>query len=505
MWGFSSTLLCSNSFLQRIPQAKCPQRSEKRTDGMILCQTADVLIIGGGAAGLSTALELARNGAKVRVLSRDVEEAAAKAAAGMLAPDAEGLEGDNEKLCKISRSMYPRFMECVEELSGKEIGYVSKSDYLLPILDKWTKPPPSPEAQFISAEELRIIEPALSSSVTGAYRVLGDGHVDNRRLIDGLVAACRALHVDICEGVSVQKLRISPDAPRITGVVLESGRIETAGHYVAAAGAWIRSLLPSLPVRPVKGQMLSLEPPQLFVESGQMLQHLLFASNAYIVPKDNGQKFFIGATEEEAGFSRSCTAGGTLKLLCAAIDLVPQFSNYTIAERWAGLRPTTPDYLPIVGESEYDNLTIATGYHRNGILLTPVTAKIVAACAMGQSAHLSADLQDILPSFSYKRFLHKSLDLDNGESVNTFAIGTRSSTVFDVKDFNEKNESSNDLVKAKAIEEAQKRTEALLGSGKVLVWKVLPDGTKIPIKPHERFIENQSRRASSADCLLARF
>jgi glycine oxidase len=367
----------------------------------------DVVIIGGGAAGLSTAVAAAMAGASVTVLSKAPEAAALRAAAGMLAPNVEALPpGAMADLAAASRAMYPDYVQMLQRLTGADLGYVSRGDVLFPLLNGERAPAGVARAgTFIGQDALRHVESALGPSVTGAYQVPGDAQVDNRALFHGLEKACRVLGVNVEHGADVAGVVTTADGRSVDHLVLTSGERVIAGHYVAAAGAWTQGILPNVPMRPVKGQMICLEPRAGPADDGQgKLQHLLFGHGVYVVPKQRGSRFFVGATVEDAGFDRETTAGGVGALLSKALQLVPAFENYRLAESWAGLRPATPDLLPVLGLSEYSNLSVASGYHRNGVLLLPASAKIAAAVALGTDAALAPDLRHALECFSCTRF-----------------------------------------------------------------------------------------------------
>ena len=193
------------------------------------------------------------------------------------------------------------------------------------------------------------------------------------------------------DGITVEA--ISQQQGKVIGVQTNTGLFR-ADHYLLAAGAWANQLLP-LPVRPRKGQMLSLRVPDFVTELP--LTRVLFGENIYIVPRRN-RSIVIGATSEDVGFTADNTPGGIQSLLQSAIRLYPQLENYPLQELWWGFRPATPDELPILGHSHCDNLTLATGHHRNGILLAPITATLIADLICEQKA------DPLLANFHYSRF-----------------------------------------------------------------------------------------------------
>jgi glycine oxidase ThiO len=367
----------------------------------------DIAIIGGGAAGLSTAVAAALAGARVTVLSRSLEDAALRAAAGMLAPNAEALvPGPLKDLADQSRALYPEYAAMLERLTGVDVGYVSRGDLLFPLLDGESAPPGIEEVGSVfAASALQYIEPALGPEVASAFHVPGDGQVDNRAMHTALGKACEVLGVNVLDGADVAAVVASPSGKSVDHLLLSSGERVNAAHYIVCAGAWTQRVLPNVPMRPVKGQMLCLEPRNRDAANPDSPQHILYGHGVYIVPKSSGRRFFVGATvEESAGFDRDHTAGGTAHLLSRAIQLVPAFARYAIVESWAGLRPASPDLNPILGMSEFDNLSIASGYYRNGVLLMPATAKIAAAVALGTVNELPLALANLIQHFSYTRF-----------------------------------------------------------------------------------------------------
>jgi glycine oxidase len=236
----------------------------------------------------------------------------------------------------------------------------------------------------LRTRECRALEPLLHPRVRGGVHVAGDHQVDNRRLVAALlVATARA-------GVAVKResvVAVDVLDGRARGVRLDGGDRVAAGVVVVAAGCWSPTLaLPAEavpPVRPVKGQIARLrsEPGWL----GRPVRGLAHGSSIYIVPRAGGE-VVVGATVEELGFDTRVTAGALHELLRAAVDVVPDVAELELVETMAGLRPGTPDNAPVLGPSPVDGLILATGHFRNGILLTPVTAELVAAALTGRPA-----------------------------------------------------------------------------------------------------------------------
>lgn len=343
----------------------------------------DVSIVGGGAIGLATAIELALQGVSINVFSRNFQEAALHAAAGMLAPQAEGIApGPMLDLCLRSRAMYPEWMSKLESLTGMDAEYWP-CGILAPQYD------PSSSKEWCDRPSLDALQPGLGEDVMGGWWFPQDGQVNNQKLAQVLRVAAQQLGVQLLEGVTVEQ--ITHTETQVTGVQTTAG-IYTSDRYVLATGAWSGGLL-SIPVVPRKGQMLAVRAGV----SPQPLRHVLFGSEIYIVPRRNG-RIVIGATSENVGFAPQNTPAGVQQLLTDATRLYPPLKDWVLEQCWWGFRPTTPDELPILGPSPYENLVLATGHHRNGILLTPITATLLADLICFQK------IDPLLPTFSCDRF-----------------------------------------------------------------------------------------------------
>jgi thiazole synthase len=359
--------------------------------------TNDIIIIGGGIIGLAIAIELKLRGAnKVTVLSRDFTQAASHAAAGMLAPHAEKITSPPMlELCLRSRWLYPEWVRKLEELTGLETGYFP-CGILAPVYE-------IPQiigddgATWLDREAIQLYQPGLGSEVVGGWWYPEDGQIDNRILVKALLQAAQVLKVDLREGISTQA--IQQKQGKVHSLLTSRGELQ-AQTYVLAAGSWATQLLP-LPVRPVKGQMLSLRMPR---EPHQPLplQRVLYAPDTYLVPRQDG-RLIVGATVEEVSWTPHNTPKGIQMLLQKAIRLYPGLENWAIEELWWGFRPGTPDELPILGASSCDNLILAVGHYRNGILLAPVTASLICDLILQQKA------DPLLDSFRGDRFYQKSL------------------------------------------------------------------------------------------------
>ncbi|HEY9908738.1 MAG TPA: glycine oxidase ThiO [Thermosynechococcaceae cyanobacterium] len=362
----------------------------------------DVLIVGGGIIGLAIALELRLQGASVTVLSRRFAEAATQAAAGMLAPQAEQIPpGPMLELCLRSRNLYPDWTRKLEELTGLETGYWD-CGILAPVFSAEVSTEDGTEEQvsadsWLDRASLHARYPGLSPEVVGGRWYPQDGQVDNRLLTKALLMALRDLGGKVCEGVTVDRFLMQGD--RTIAVQTADGELQ-AGHYVLATGAWSQALLP-VSIVPRKGQMLAVQTP---IDRPHPLQTVLFGSEVYLVPRRDG-RILIGATSENVGFTSGNTPAGIQALLTQAVRLYPSLQDFPIQELWWGFRPATPDEQPILGASPYENLTLATGHYRNGILLTPITAKLIADRILK-----SAD--PLLEPFHWSRFQTRKNESD---------------------------------------------------------------------------------------------
>lgn len=353
----------------------------------------EIIIIGGGLMGLTLALELAQRGLRVTILSQQATAAAGHAAAGMLAPQAEGLPpGSMRDLCLRSRSLYPDWAAKLEALTGESVGYWP-CGIMAPLGDRQTAPHPPEDWQNYA--DLMAIQSGLGPTVQGGWWFPEDAQVDNRLLMRSLLAAVRSAGVEIREGVTVQS--IVTESNQVTHLATNAGDWQ-AQHYILATGAW-SGAIGTIPVQPRKGQLLAL---RWGGDRPWPLQCVLFGAEIYIVPRQDG-RVVVGATSENVGFAAGNTAAGVQHLLNAAIRLFPALADCELLETWWGYRPATPDELPILGESQWDNLTLATGHYRNGILLAPITGQLIADWVLDGRA------DRLLGAFRYNRLPNNQL------------------------------------------------------------------------------------------------
>ncbi|PSB40185.1 glycine oxidase ThiO [Chamaesiphon polymorphus] len=356
---------------------------------------SEIIVIGGGTIGLATAIELRLLGAAVTILCKDFKSAAAHAAAGMLAPQAERIEpGAMLDLCLASRDLYPEWIGKIESISGVDSGYwpcgILAPSYTQSESPRSTTDPLA--AEWLDTPSIHRYQSGLGESVLGGYWYPAEGQVDNRALMRSLYVAAQAVGANFLDGVEVTNIHYTRG--RVRYLETNRGQI-SAQHYILATGAWSQQLIP-IPIVPRKGQMLSVVvPPQQ--RDNLPLQRVLFGEEIYIVPRQDG-RIIVGATSEDVGFAPHNTLQGVKQLMTNAMRLFPPLQNCPLHETWWGYRPATPDELPILGRSSAANLTLATGHYRNGILLTPITAKLIADLVW----HKQAD--NLLAAFSWQRF-----------------------------------------------------------------------------------------------------
>ncbi|WP_439812390.1 glycine oxidase ThiO [Streptomyces sp. P9-2] len=354
-------------------------------------RTSDVLVVGGGIIGLVTAWRAAQAGLATTVVDPGPGGGAARVAAGMLAAVTELHHGEQTLLGLnlASARRYPDFAAELSDRTGQDLGY-RRCGTLAVALDADDRAHlrelhalhgrSGLDSQWLTGRECRRLEPMLAPGVRGGLRVDGDHQIDPRRLASALLTACERAGVTLHRAWA-ERLTVRRD--RATGVVTADGDELGAGQVVLAGGSWSGRLagipaevLP--PVRPVKGQVLRLtmpDRPEPFLS--RTVRAVVRGSHVYLVPRESGE-LVIGATSEEMGWDTTVTAGGVYELLRDAHELVPGLTELPLTETLAGLRPGSPDNAPLLGPTGLDGLLLATGHHRNGVLLTPVTGDAMA-------------------------------------------------------------------------------------------------------------------------------
>lgn len=358
------------------------QGEETRQAGR-LPQQVDVAIVGAGVIGLSIGWRLARRGLAVVIVEAGTAGCGASlAASGMLAASTEVEPGEDDLLALNleSQRLWPGFRDELEAAAGERIGYRSEGTLVAALsrdeiarlrfrfeLHERAGLP----SRWLDGEALREMEPGLRPSAVGAIFCSGDHQVDPPRVVSALVQAFRGAGghlVEHCRALDVERRGGRADA-----LLTEKGLCH-AGTIIVAAGAWSADsgLLPAgepLPVRPLKGQSLALR----MRPEAPILDHVLWTEQVHLAPKSDG-RLIVGATVEEAGFDAANTAGGVFALLEGARRALPGIEELELIRTWTGFRPTSTDDAPILGPTGLNGLIVATGHHRNGYLLAPVTA-----------------------------------------------------------------------------------------------------------------------------------
>ncbi len=341
-----------------------------------------VTVIGGGVIGCAVAYELAKAGAAVTLVERgEVGGEASGAAAGMLVPPTEAAAGGPFRdLILASLALYPDLVAALTEETGIDVQY-TRSGLLLPARGEGRARALQTVARFggtvgldlewVEGEALRGLEPGLSPRLLGAAYSPDGHHVNPGLLTQALARAAAGRGAVLRQGAPVAGFVRRGE--RVTAVRI-GGETIAADHVVLAAGAWTgtlaRRLAAEVPTRPMRGQMLAYR--------STAVRHMVWGEDGYLVPKAGGFTF-AGATVEDAGFRPRTTARGLVRLRRMAASLVPALRYAEVASAWAGLRPGSPDGLPIIGRLPgWRNVYVATGHFRNGILLAPITGKLLS-------------------------------------------------------------------------------------------------------------------------------
>ncbi len=392
---------------------------------MNLSKNQDILIVGGGIIGLATARELRKKGVE-RITLLEKNSAcgmeASSAAAGMLAPQAEADEADDFfEFCQASRDLFPNFAKQLFDETGVDIEldqtgtlYLAFTDEDAEELEKrfvWQKEV-NLKVEKLSAKEVLEIEPNVSKNVLFGLRFPTDWQVENQKIVEAFNKQLTGIALNkFMQRNSMDKVRARNGAEfvsrEVRSLIFENNKVigvETdiekfyAPIIIIASGAWtslIRdkfNLLSNIEIKPIRGQMLA------FNDNHKLFRHVIYSPRGYLVPRKNC-RILVGATVEDVGFDNRTTDLGTVSLLNIAFEIAPEIKNLSLKKTWAGLRPFASDGLPILGTvPEIENLFIATAHYRNGILLAPKTAEILADKIVGNAE------SKYLEIFSPRRF-----------------------------------------------------------------------------------------------------
>ena len=350
-------------------------------------KTWDVIIIGGGIIGLSLAIALRKRGVTVLVVERgEPGREASHAAAGMLADFPLETPLALQSLATASARMYPEFVHELQDESGMNVDLRDEGTIFFATPEQLDEHP-SLTTDCSLPSPLSELEPALGHvNLSPIY--LKERSVDPRALTAAALKAARHRGVDVASGTAVTEVLLANG--NVSGV--GTGRSSySAALVVNCAGAWAGQLPPlQFPARPVKGQMLS-----LVGTSRDLVRHVVRAPEIYLVPRSDG-RILVGATVEEAGYDKRTDAATIQGMRQGAIRLVPALAQARMLEAWAGLRPGSPDNLPILGATRIPGYFVATGHFRDGILLTPVTAQVMAQMVTG--GQLEHDVSPFSPA-----------------------------------------------------------------------------------------------------------
>lgn len=368
--------------------------------------TTDVVIVGGGVIGCAIAYYLRKSGVDVIVLEKgEIGTQASSAAAGLLAPlGSLSGPGPFADLLLASWNMFPSLVAELENASDLHLEYQQTGSLRIVRNPKTTSnlrkrmkewQPLGLEMHWLSGEETRQREPLLASDVCAAIYTPGEAQIKAPQLVKAFAQAAANSGATFYSQKEI--LGIARQDRRVTAVYTAQGETIACNHLVVASGAWSADcgiwLDTPLPVNPQRGQILTLKQP-----SPHPLQHLIFGEAVYLAPKKD-DTIIVGATKEEVGFDKHITAGGIAWLLSTAIRLAPGLDGCTIDQVWAGLRPKTPDNLPILGKApRWENVTLAVGHGSVGIMLSAITGKSIADLVV------TGEAPEIIEAFSVERF-----------------------------------------------------------------------------------------------------
>jgi len=348
-----------------------------------MAESPDIVVIGGGVIGCGIADRLASEGARVTVVERShIAAESSGAAAGILAPPIHATAAHLFDLAMASHAMFPALVERLREETGLDVEYhrtgaldLARDELGEELLrDKlhWLQEA-GHGVRWVERDEVLTIEPQLQPDIRGAFYDEDGYQIRPARFTEALAqaAARRGVRFEL----NAEVIGLEGSQPRVTAVKTATGTI-SAGHVIVAAGAWASAcgdwLGVRIPVFPSRGQILTL------YAMPSPIKHVIYGAGVYLLPRLDGT-IVVGATAERVGFNKSLTTSALAWLLSTAPVLCPALADATFDRAWAGLRPGSPDDLPIIGTAPgWDNVTLATGHYRNGIMLTPITAQLVA-------------------------------------------------------------------------------------------------------------------------------
>jgi glycine oxidase len=348
----------------------------------------DAIIIGAGIIGLSLAIELNKRGLSVLIVEKgEPGQEASWAAGGMLADFPLEMPAELAALAAASARMYPEFVHELEDEARMKIDLRDQGTLLFANVETGLRPV-TPGGCALP-RPLAELEPAIStlSPPHFSWLFLAERSVDPRHLTAAALAAAKHRGIDFSSGNQVLSVEMADG--KAAGVRTSKTEF-SAGIVVNCAGAWAGQITPyALPTRPVKGQMLCVVMPKK-----ELVRHVVRTPDVYLIPRSDG-RMLIGATQEEAGFDKRTIPETIQKLRQSALDLVPKLADARFLEAWAGLRPGTPDGLPILGATSTPGYFVANGHFRDGILLAPVTARVMGQVIAGETT--SFDLGAFAP------------------------------------------------------------------------------------------------------------
>ena len=343
---------------------------------------ADVIVLGGGIIGCALAEELGRRGQRVMVVERGtIGGESSSAAAGILSAQMDLPEpGPLFEFCQEARRMYPRWVTHLEQRSSLSVGYhvdgilylamTGREEQAMERRARWQRKLGLLVERW-SRKDVQRHEPSIDGSVKRGFHFPTEAQVDNVVLMQALAAACRNAGVELHEHTTVRRLIVRSQT--VQGIETQEGSFD-APVVVNCLGSWgeLSGQFPvPVPVEPARGQMLAFDGPK------RLFRHAVMGERAYVVQRRDG-RLLVGSTIERAGFEKALTAEGMHNILCGMRHMSSAINQCTFREAWSGLRPSTQDTLPIIGSTQIEGLYVATGHFRHGILLAPITAKVVA-------------------------------------------------------------------------------------------------------------------------------